>query len=161
MMTEKPQDRRAKDAAAQHEAAQDGVALEPFFAAARLHSDHRLPDALQARLLHDAQAVTRHRGVTHLQPGRRLRPDPWSKRLAAAFGGMIGRALGAAPGAAVVAVAGLAGVWIGFAAPEPASEMAIHFWQGAGSVAGTGTDWADAARDLGDDEALVAFLDSF
>ena len=69
--------------------------LEALFAAARARDD-RPPGALVARVLADAQAV---------QPGR------------TGLGGLL-RALGGWPSAAGLAAASVAGVAIGFAAPE-------------------------------------------
>jgi len=140
----------------------DDALLEPFFAAARAPVERDLPDALSARLLHDALAQ-----IPAPSPVRASRRGAVAGLVArvrdgvAALGRQAARLPGGASGVAVVCSAGLAGVWIGLAVPEPASELLVSFAPGARSLVDDGSLWAQAARDLGDDEALLAFLDSF
>jgi len=147
-MTERPQDQPGRE---------DDRLLEPFFAAARAQPEAALPDALSGRLLHDALS----------QLPAPTRPQPPSRPLAgfrgwfAGLGDQAGRLLGGAPGVAMVCVAGLAGVWIGVAVPGSAEGLAAYILPGAASLVQGGEGWAEAAQYLGEDDALLALLDSF
>ena len=104
----------------------DEGALEALFAEARAERPEPLPDALRARLVEDALA-------TRAQPA----PSGWLAR----FRTMLSE-FGGAPSLAGMGVAGLAGVWIGFAAPGSTSDLVSTFWQGAATVSPTVSDWA-------------------
>lgn len=136
----------------------DDALLVPYFAAARAASTDDLPDALQARLLHDALAQ-----IPAPPRARVARPGlmAWLGEGISAFGRQSSRLLGGAPGVAVVCAAGLAGIWIGLAAPEPASQLLGLVVPGTPTLADDGSAWAQVARDMGDDAALLALLDSF
>lgn len=153
MMTERPQDRRPTTTDMSNKI---DARLEGFFAAARQDAGDRLPDALQARLLGDALA--------HIPPlaqasvarasakGHWWRLADWSANLA--------RAIGGTPGLAVVSAAGLAGVWIGVAAPGPAADLVGYAGLGAAVVDAGAAGQIDDALWLSDDGALLALMDS-
>lgn len=152
-MTKQPHDNARQD---------DDALLEPFFAAARAPAPDDLPDALQARLLHDALA---HMPAPRI--ARAARPVGFAGLMArlgngiSAFGRQSARVLGGAPGVAVVCSAGVAGVWIGLAVPETVSGVLGFGAPAATMLVNDGSVWAQAAQDLGEDEALLALLDSF
>lgn len=166
-MTERPDD-TARFEGPRGDAARDGddALLAPFFAAARAeltdtaqaasgHAQGGLPDALRARLLRDA--------LTHIPAPRPVRPRPglFARLLAAVPFRQLGGVLGGASGVAVVCSAGVAGVWIGLTVPGPASDLLGYVASGALVVSDDGSIWAQTARDISDDEALLALFDSF
>jgi len=148
-MTKQPQEEPQRN---------DDAFLVPYFFDASAIPAEDLPDALQARLLHDAMAFLPVAPQIHARrPGLIARLGEGIARL----GWQPARLLGAAPGVAVVCTAGLAGVWIGVAAPGPALDLLGYIAPSASVFADDGSVWAQAAQDLGDDEALLALLDSF
>jgi hypothetical protein len=94
-----------------HDTDPDG--LDALLAQARTAPPDALPPALQARLLADAQAA-----LPRAAPRPSLRG--W---IAGALAG-----IGGAPGLAGMSAAGLAGLWIGFAGPGPAADLAANAW---------------------------------
>lgn len=154
-MTKRPTDAPMPD---------DDALLAPFFASARAPSESDLPDALHARLLQDALAqmpapppvTAPARGVRPVAAGLMARVGNG----VAAFGRQSARLLGGAPGVAVVCTAGLAGIWIGLAAPGSTADLLGYIAPGS-SVVDDDSVWSQAALDLGEDEALLALLDSF
>lgn len=140
----------------------DGDALlAPFFDAARAQTTDAMPDALHDRLLRDALAQC---------PAPPSAPEPAPGIVASglmarivggvtALGVRTARLLGGAPGVAVVCSAGVAGVWIGLSVPE--THPLLEFATGATSLDDSGSVWAQTAQDIREDEALLAFLDSF
>lgn len=105
----------------------DETALEALFAEARDADPDPLAPAFHARLLSAAEAA---------RPPAPARAG-WLSRLGAAL-----RDVGGAPSLAGMGAAGLAGVWIGFAAPGSTSELVSTFWQGAATVTPAVSDWA-------------------
>ncbi len=95
----------------------DNAGLDALFAEARAAEPEPVSPEFQARLI-EAAWVARPR-----RPG-------WWQRLSAAFSDPLGL-----PGLAGVGVAGLAGLWIGVAAPGPTADLVSTFWQGAAGVA--------------------------
>lgn len=87
--------------------------LDALFAQARNTPPDDLPAALAARLLADAQAAL---------PRAAPRPGAFAW-LAAVLAG-----IGGAPGLAGMSAAGLAGLWIGFAGPGAATDLAAGAW---------------------------------
>ena len=155
-MTKQPQDKPTPD---------EDALLAPYFAASRAAAEDALPESLQARLMQDAMAQI------PAPPLPRAVERGYDRGYLAAllarlgrgfsgFGRQSVRLLGGTPGVAVVSAAGLAGVLLGLALPEPASELLGFIGNGAVS-ADDSSIWAQAARDLGEDEALLALLDSF
>ncbi|MCC5969791.1 MAG: hypothetical protein JJU15_07570 [Pararhodobacter sp.] len=155
-MSERSKDRQPQD--------EDAI-LAPFFAATRAQMDEGIPDTLNARLLGDAlkhlPATTAKQpakpSAARQKPGHnrpRMRPVGWAADRLGAFG----RMLGGAPGLAVVGCAGVAGVWIGVALPDVSPDLVGVIWPDVG-LGGDG--WAEAAQELGEYDALLAFLDSF
>lgn len=111
----------------------DEGALEALFAEARAETPEPLPDAFRARLVGDALAA-------------RPQPDPAPGGWLARFRTLLSE-FGGAPSLAGMGAAGLAGVWIGFAAPGSTSDLVSTFWQGAASVSPEVSDWAAAGSD--------------
>lgn len=110
----------------------DDISLERLFAEARAEAPPPLSAAFEARLVASARGA---------MPVAAPVPRGWRARLKAFFA-----EFGGAPSLAGVGVAGMAGVWIGFAAPGPTADLVTSFWQGAASVAPTG--WSSDAGDL-------------
>ena len=151
-MTEQPQDKPMPD---------EDALLAPFFAAARAAGEDALPGSLQARVMQDALAqIPAPPAPPAADPGLLASLLAWLGDGFSGFGRQSVRLLGGTPGVAVVSAAGLAGVLLGLALPEPASELLGFIGNGAVS-ADDSSIWAQAARDLGEDEALLALLDSF
>jgi len=157
-MTKQPQDKPTPD---------DDALLAPFFAASRAAVPDAavpdaLPEALQARLMKDALAqIPAPASPRAADRGFLAALLAWLGDGFSGFGRQSARLLGGAPGVAVVSAAGLAGVWLGLAVPEPASELLGYIATGTTISADDSSLWAQAARDLGEDEALLALLDSF
>lgn len=153
MMSEQPKDQRPGTTGM---ASDLDARLEGFFAAARQEAGDRLPDALQARLLGDA--LTRIPPLAQASVARGRANGLW--RRLADWSADLGRAIGGTPGLAAVSAAGLAGVWIGIAAPGPAAELVGYVWQGAVAVDAGAAGQIDDALGLSDDGALLALMDS-
>ena len=152
-MTEQPQDKPMPD---------EDALLAPFFAAARAAGEDALPGSLQARVMQDALAqIPAPPAPPAADPGLLASLLAWLGDGFSGFGRQSARLLGGAPGVAVVSAAGLAGVWLGLAVPDPASELLGYIATGVPISADDSSIWAQAARDLGEDEALLALLDSF
>lgn len=94
--------------------------LDALFAEASARAPDPLPISVNARLLAAALEA---------QPRPARRPGLWTRMRAALA------EIGGAPGLAGVGVAGLAGLWIGFAGPAGTGTLVSDFWQGAASVA--------------------------
>ena len=120
--------------------------LEALFAEARSEAPPPLSGSFEARLVASALAA---------QPVPVARPG-WGARLRAFLS-----EFGGAPSLAGMGVAGLAGLWIGFATPGPTADLVSSFWQGAASVSPAVSDWADTGSDLGYDTGaeLLSLLD--
>lgn len=135
MSTRKPEDQRLPD-----------DALEALFAEARAAPPAPVPEDLRARLI---AAVPPPAGpVGSRVVGSRVAGSRvgWGARLAAFWA-----EIGGAPALAGVTAAGLAGVWIGFAAPGPAADLASTLWLAQNAeVAGLAFGGSD----------LLALLDS-
>ncbi|MBN8290371.1 hypothetical protein JI664_00170 [Rhodobacter sp. NTK016B] len=119
--------------------------LDALFAEARDDAPEPLPAQFRDRLLGAALAAQPERPVSG-----------WLIRLR----GMLAD-FGGGPSLAGVGAAGIAGLWIGIAAPGPTADLVTSFWQGASSVTagasawntdGTGLDFAGAE--------LLTLLDS-
>ncbi|MCB1391358.1 MAG: hypothetical protein KDK12_19780 [Rhodobacteraceae bacterium] len=105
----------------------DDALLADLFAEARAEAPEPLTGSFRARLVADALEA---RTAASAPAGWRAR----FRTLLADFGGM--------PSLASVGAAGLAGVWIGFAAPGSTSDLVSTFWQGAASVSPSVSGWA-------------------
>lgn len=114
------------------------AALEDIFASARHAEPPALSPDFSARLNADA---------LHHRPQPRQAPGFWA-RLGASLAG-----IGGAPGLAGLGAAGLAGVWIGFAAPGPTGDLVSQFWQGAAVVSPSMAGLAGSG--LADDGAVI------
>ena len=112
----------------------DEAGLDALFAEARAADPAPPSDAFFARLQTDAQAAQLPGAAGPVTPGL------WS-RLGAILAG-----IGGAPGLAGVGAAGLAGVWIGFAAPGPTADLINSFWQGAASLSPRASVWVDGTE---------------
>lgn len=108
----------------------DDSLLDALFAEARDEAPAPLAQAFEARLVAAALAA---------QPGAMAPRPGWLARIRAMLADV-----GGAPSLAGMGVAGLAGVWIGFAAPGSTSDLVTTFWQGAASVSPSVSDWAPA-----------------
>lgn len=109
-----------------------------------------MPEAVQ---IEEAQTAANTWPATPVPQMRRAkRPSFWEKasQLFADFGG--------APGFAGMGVAGLAGVWIGFAGPGQAGELVSSFWQGAASVNPTVSTWIESGDLGGDASGMLSLL---
>lgn len=129
-----------------HAGAFDDGALEALFADARAEPAEPLPDAFRARLVEVALAE---------------RPQPARHGWLTRFRVMLSD-FGGAPSLAGMGVAGLAGVWIGFAAPGSTSDLVSTFWQGAESVTPGVSEWASGGTGglaLGD-AGLLTLIDA-
>jgi len=126
-----------------HPGALDEGALDALFAEARDGTPAPLSDRLRARLVEAALDARPLQGrPVQGQPG-------WWARLRAALADV-----GGAPSLAGVGAAGLAGVWIGFAAPGPTADLVSSVWPGSRQ------DWV-SATDLGlAGSDLLALIDS-
>ncbi|MFN3955256.1 MAG: hypothetical protein ACK4LQ_12455 [Pararhodobacter sp.] len=141
--------------------AQGDAALEPFFEAARLdvrragdQAADGLPGALSARLMADALAAMPAKGVAAARP----RSGPGG--IGARFHGFL-EALGGGMGLAAASLAGVAGLWLGLAEPEPAAVLVEQVWMGAGRVSPALAGWAEDPLDAFDDGVLLALMDQF
>ncbi|MFN4101481.1 MAG: dihydroorotate dehydrogenase [Pararhodobacter sp.] len=116
----------------------DEAALEALFAEARAEAPGPVSGALHARLVAaalEARPVETRSG--------------WWARLQAALSD-----IGGMPSLAGVGAAGLAGIWIGFAAPLPTADLVSSVWPGAG------LDWAgETGLDYAGSD-LLTLLDS-
>lgn len=137
---------------------QGDAALEPFFEAARRDAQgtgdqaaEALPGALSARLMADALAA---------MPTRSMTPDAARSGMGARFRGFL-EALGGGMGLAAASLAGVAGLWLGLAEPEPAAVLVEQVWMGAGRVSPALAGWADDPLDAYDDGVLLALMDQF
>lgn len=110
--------------------------LDALFAEAREAAPAPLPEALAARLLGDALAAQ-----PQPAPRRTLRPGLFA-RLRAALA-----EIGGAPSLAGVGVAGMAGIWIGFASPGSTGDWLDAIW--TPDTTSTTAGWAV------DDETLL------
>lgn len=121
--------------------------LDALFDEASSASPDALSADMTARLMEDAQAL-----MPVPQMRRAKRPSFWQKaaQIFADFGG--------APGFAGMGVAGLAGVWIGFAGPGQAGELVSSFWQGAASVNPTVSTWIESGDLDGDASGMLSVL---
>ncbi len=107
--------------------------LDALFAEARAAPPAPLPPAFEARLVAAALAA---------------RPAPRPGFLARLRASLA--EIGGAPSLAGVGAAGLAGVWIGFAAPGPTADLVSSFWQGAASVTPAAASWASTDAEVWD-----------
>lgn len=116
----------------------DDDGLDAVFAEARDAIPPPLAPGFERRLLAQAEAAV---------PRALPRPG-WLARTRAALAG-----IGGAPGLAGLSAAGLAGLWIGFAGPGPAADLASGVW----SVALRAPDLS--AFEAGDeDQSLLALI---
>lgn len=123
----------------------EDAALEAMFAEARLAEPAPLADDLRTRLRADALAAVAPVAVRR----------GWLARL-----GSLLADLGGVPGLAGVSAAGVAGVWIGFAAPGVTAEYVTQFWQGAATVSPTVSTWIDLGPLAADGTDLVSLMSS-
>jgi hypothetical protein len=121
-------------------------ALDALLAHAAARAPDPLPDALRARMLSDA--------LTQMPPPRPSIAQPRRSSLA-----RIWQAIGGVPGFAGMATAGLAGVWIGAAGPDPVSGLSTALWQGAALVSPDLVDWQVDAPDGFEVDPLLALLE--
>ncbi|WP_370274979.1 hypothetical protein [Pararhodobacter marinus] len=121
------------------------AALDALFAEARDAAAGPLPVTFREALLADA---------------RRVQPLPvrvsWGARIRALLADF-----GGAPSLAGVGAAGLAGLWIGIAAPGPTADLVSSFWQGASGGAPGVAAWTSEGTVLDYTGAeLLTLLDS-
>ena len=121
----------------------DDAGLDALFAEARAAAPMPMPAGVQARLMQAALAA---------QPRRR----GWWSRLQALLADPLG-----VPGLAGMGVAGLAGLWIGVAAPGPTADLVSTFWQGAAGVAPAAASLSAVDNDIFASESndLLSMLD--
>ncbi|WP_068304124.1 hypothetical protein [Pararhodobacter sp. CCB-MM2] len=105
--------------------------LDALFAEARAEAPPPLSASFEARLM-SAALATQAVAAPPVRGGFFAR----LKGLLTEFGG--------APSLAGMGVAGLAGIWIGFAAPGPTADLVSSFWQGAASVSPSLSDWSSS-----------------
>lgn len=105
----------------------DDTALDALFAQARAEPPAALSEDFTARLV--AASLDAQGALVPPKPG-------WLARLRSALA-----EFGGAPSLAGVGAAGLAGVWIGFAAPGSTGDLISTVLQTAASVSPTATEW--------------------
>lgn len=120
-----------------------------------------LPPALRARLLDDALAQIP--AATVPQTGARSRPDAGQVGLLAGLLDRLGQVLAGGafglPGASTIAVAGVAGFWLGFAPPDAAAGLMDYFWQGAATIDPALAEWGTGTDIWAADDALLALVE--
>jgi hypothetical protein len=124
------------------------TALDALLDAAARRQPDPLPERLRARLLAEA---LREMPAPALAAPRRV--EGAGARLARLW-----RLLGGVPGMAGMSAAGLAGLWIGVAPPEPVAGISSAFWQGAGLISPELAGWSDDDPLGFDDDPLLALL---
>jgi hypothetical protein len=124
------------------------AALDALLAHAADRPPGPLPDRLRARLLAEAlQAM----------PPTAPRPAAGNKR-PAGWLSQLWQGMGGAPGLAGLTAAGVAGLWIGAAEPDPVAGVASAFWQGAGLLGAEPGAWSDDALAGLEPDPLLALL---
>lgn len=125
----------------------DDAALDAFFEAGRAHAPEPGAD-LMARIMADAEAEIDARAVsaTGPAPTRAARPG-FLAALAAAIGGW--------PAVASMATAAVAGVWIGFAAPDQVNSVAGGLLPASGVSTETVNELEDLLPGYGGFESLT------
>ncbi len=124
------------------------AALDALLESAAARQPEPLPERLRARLLSEA--------LREMPP-----PAPVARRPRPATGGHLARLwrlLGGTPGLAGMSAAGLAGLWIGVAPPEPVAGLSSAFWQGAGLISTDLAQWSDDDPIGFEDDPLLALL---
>lgn len=129
----------------QTKALSDDAFVDALFAEARHDDSAVLPQALEARLLHDAGAMLPRPPVS-----APVRDGFWTRfqRFLSEFGG--------APGLASFGAAGVAGLWIGWAGPGAAGDLLTQFWDGAATISPSVASWGSASESGSDD--FIALL---
>ena len=129
------------------------AAMELDAALARLgeRAPDPLPDRLRARLL--AAALAEMPAPSPAPSSASAAPQrgsgPWLR---------LWQILGGAPGLSGLTAAGLAGLWIGAAAPAPVAGLSGALWQGAALVSPDLAGWTAEAPAGFDDDPLLALL---
>ena len=125
----------------------DESALDALFAQARDEPPAPLSDDFAARLV--AASLEAQRAVARPKPG-------WLARMRLALA-----EFGGAPSLAGVGAAGLAGIWIGFAAPGATGDLVSSVLQGAASVSPSATAWVGTETNVltTSDSDLLALID--
>ena len=125
----------------------DDSALDALFAQARAEPPADLSDDFTARLV--AASLEVQAGFAPPKPG-------WLARLRNSLA-----EIGGAPSLAGVGAAGLAGVWIGFAAPGSTGDLVNSVLQGAASVSPASSVWIGSASNVltTSDSDLLALID--
>jgi|GEM_PF-1407112 len=141
-----PQDEGPQDEGPQDPATMDGLDALLVRAAARAPAP--LPDALRARLLADALAQM----PAPARPARASAREP-------GILAQLWQTLGGSPGLAGLTAAGIAGLWIGAAAPGPVAGLPQALWQGAALVGSDTAGWDDDALAGFDDDSILALMD--
>jgi hypothetical protein len=118
--------------------------LDALLAQAAARPPAPLPEHLHARLIADALAQK-----PQVAPRRQGLTDRLSQ---------LWQSLGWAPGMAGLATAGVAGLWIGAASPEPVANLSAAFWQGAALVSPDLALLAEEAPFDFADDPLLALL---